>query len=334
MDLRRVTRAAVALLAGALVLAGCGSGGSSSSGGSKGKQYSFAVMALSPFPQLQDMLGGFKQSATACGLVEGKNATYDVTYGQGHLSQLQLIAKQAVERPVSMFLALDTPSMVTAAAQTRTLPVIAVAPSYPVASGVVKRLDAPGTNVTGGTDHIDPPVIVDQLLKVLPNVKTVGIAFNPSEQNSAAFQQGIRPALAARGVKLIQVPVTGTGDVQSAINGLVGRVDAIMLGNDNTTLSAQSEIARIASQSKVPLVSSIAGAAQAGALMDLGADYRYLGRKAGEQACQILLHGAEPATTPFTQITHPVLTINTKVASQLGLTIAPSVLATATKVGS
>jgi putative ABC transport system substrate-binding protein len=330
---RRRSTAAVLVAAGALGLAACGSSGnagtaSSGSGGSSGKRYSISVMALSPFPQLTDMVKGFKESAAKCGL----NAKYDLQYGQGQQSQLQVIAKQDVQKPVSLFFTLDTPATVTAAAQTKSIPIVAGAPSYPVQAGVAKSLDQPGGNVTGGTDHIDPQLLVTEMLKALPNVKSVGVAYNPSEQNSAAFEQGFKPALQAKGIKLVQVPVASTGDVQSAVKGLITRVDALVIGNDNTTLAAQGEIAHIALQNKKPLISSIAGAAKAGALMDLGADYLFLGRKDGEQACQILLHGGKPGTMPFTQITKPVLTINTKTARALGTTIPSSVLSGAATV--
>lgn len=334
---RPVTRAKViaGLAGGALALAACSSGGTAGSGGSGGtggKQYRFGVIALVPFTQLQDMLTGFKQSAKACGIVEGKNATYFIDFAEGQQSNLQVIAKQDIQRNVSLFVALDTPSMVTMAGVTKTVPIVAVAPTYPVASGVVKSLAKPGTNVTGGTDFIDPSVTVGTMLKVLPHMKTVGMIYNPAEENSAQFQKAIAPALAAKGIKLVQTSITGTGDVESAVKGLIGRVDTILLGPDNTAISAAPEIAQIANKNKIPLVSYVSGVAVSGALMDLGASYLYLGQQAGDQACKILLHGANPANMPFTKITNPVLTINTQVASQIGVQIPSDVLATATKV--
>jgi putative tryptophan/tyrosine transport system substrate-binding protein len=289
-------------------------------------------MALVPFTQLQDMLTGFKQSAKACGMVEGKNATYFIDFADGQQSTLQVIAKQDIQRNVSLFVALDTPSMVTMAGATKKVPIVAVAPTYPVASGVVNSLGHSGTNVTGGSDYINPTTTIGTMLKVLPNVKTIGMVYNPTEENSAQFQQAIKPALAARGINLDQVSITGTGDVEAAVKGLVGRVDAILLGPDNTAISAAPEIAQIAGKNKIPLVSYVSGVAVDGALMDLGANYLYLGQQAGDQACKILLHGANPANMPFTKITNPVLTINTQVAKQIGVTVPSAVLATATKV--
>jgi putative ABC transport system substrate-binding protein len=76
----------------------------------------------------------------------------------------------------------------------------------------------------------------------------------------------------------------------------------------------------------------VSGVAVKGALMDLGVSYTFLGQKAGEQACDILLKGADPATMPFTTITDPTLTINTDTAAAIGVDIPEDILAEADKV--
>ena len=117
------------------------------------KQYRIGVFAFIPYEQIQDMIAGFKKATTECGLVEGENLFYFVDFAQGQMSIMQLIAKRDLEKGVDLFLTLDTPSMITAASLTKTVPILAVAPTYPLEAGVVKSLERPGTNVTGG-----PPV--------------------------------------------------------------------------------------------------------------------------------------------------------------------------------
>lgn len=331
-------RVNVAAVIAAFLLAACqsgapsGSAAPSQSSAPEAKQYRIGSFALVPFTQLQDMIEGFKESATACGLVEGSNTTYFIDFAQGQESALQLLAKRDLDNKVDLFVALDTPSMITMASLSKTVPIVAVAPSFPTQSGVVKSLDAPGGNVTGGSDYIDPAVTLSTMLKVLPNVKRIGIIYNPSEQNSSSFEEAIRKIAPAQGVTLDEVSITSTSEIQVAARGLVGRVDAILLGPDNTAISAAAEIAQISNANKIPLVSYVSGVAVKGALMDLGVSYLYLGQQAGKQACDILTNGANPATMPFTTITNPSLTINTDVVAQLGVTIAPDVLSKAETV--
>jgi putative ABC transport system substrate-binding protein len=278
------------------------------------------------------MMAGFKESATNCGLVEGDNTTYFLDFAQGNQSTLQLLAQRDLDNHVDLFVALDTPSMVTMAGETETVPIVAVAPTFPTTSGVVESLDGSGTNVTGGSDYVDPAVAFDTLLKALPDVATVGMIYNPSEQNSASFQEAARPIADTKGITLEEVSITSTGEIQAAARGLVGRVDAILLGPDNTAISAAATIAQIANDNGIPLVSYVSGVAVKGALMDMGVSYLFLGQKAGEQACEILVNGADPATMPFTTITDPTLTINTQVAEALNIEIPADVLSGAETV--
>lgn len=329
-----ITKKLLALLsASVLVLAACDGGGASqgpdeTSKDAGGKEYEIGGFALLIFTQIQEMLVGFKDAMSQCGLVEGDNTTYFINFAQGDEGTLQLIGRQYVEdQEVDLILSLDTPSMVTAANLTSEIPIVEVAATYPVASGVIESLERPGTNVTGGTDFIPIDLALDTIFEGLPDVKSVGMIYNPSEQNSAQFQAEIGPALEERGIDLREVTVVNTGEVQTAVRGLVRDVDLVFIGADNTALAAASNIVQVATQEGVPVVSYIAGvAASSGALFDLGVDYQVLGFQAGEKACDILLNGADPATIPITSVPDPILTYNPEVADQLGIELPASFL--------
>lgn len=319
----RVRKLVVLLTLAALVFAACAEdGGGSDSGGDGGseKEYEIGGFALLIFDQVQEMLVGFKDGMNECGLVEGENTTYYINFAQGDESTLQLIGRQYVEdREVDLLLSMDTPSLVTAANLTKEIPIVEVAATYPVASGVVESLEEPGTNVTGGTDFIPLDLALDTIFSGLPDAKTVGMIVNPSEQNSTQFQEEVRPALEERGIELEEVTVVNTAEVQTAVRGLVRDVDMILLGPDNTALAAAGNIIQVASGEDVPVVSYVAGPAAEGALFDLGVDYEVLGFQAGEKACDILVDGADPATIPITSVPEPIVTYNPDIANDLGI---------------
>lgn len=324
-----------------LLLTACGGGGESTGEANGGEteanggetqaeqdeQYEIGGFALLIFDQLQEMLVGFKDAMTQCGLVEGENTTYFINFAQGDEGTLQLLGRQYVQdQQVDLILSMDTPSMVTAANLTSDIPIVEVAATYPVQSGVVNSLEEPGTNVTGGTDFIPIDLALDTLFEGLPDAERVGMIFNPSEQNSAQFQESARPALEERGKEVREVSVVNTGEIQSAVRGLVRNVDVIFLGPDNTALAAAGSIVGIATQEGVPVVSYVAGVASQGALFDLGVDYEVLGFQAGEKACDILLEGADPATIPITSIPEPILTYSPESAEALGIELPSSFL--------
>ena len=80
------------------------------------------------------------------------------------------------------------------------------------------------------------------------------------------------------------------------------------------------------------VVGSVSGGCVGGAVFDLGVSYEYLGQKAGQQACEILLHRKKPGDLPFTTIKQPTVTVNPGSAAKFGVQIPSDVLNTAEKV--
>ena len=81
---------------------------------------------------------------------------------------------------------------------------------------------------------------------------------------------------------------------------------------------------------KLPIVCGETGMTDAMGVATYGVDYYSLGVKAGDMAADILLNGADPATTPVATDPNPALTINETVADELGFTIPDAVKNAAT----
>lgn len=81
---------------------------------------------------------------------------------------------------------------------------------------------------------------------------------------------------------------------------------------------------------KLPIVCGENGMNEVAGIATYGVDYYSLGVKAGDMAADILLDGADPATTPVATDPNPALTINETVAAELGFTIPEAVKSQAT----
>lgn len=81
---------------------------------------------------------------------------------------------------------------------------------------------------------------------------------------------------------------------------------------------------------KLPIVCGENGMNSVAGVATYGVDYYSLGVKAGDMAADILLNGADPATTPVATDPNPALTINETVADELGFTIPDAVKNAAT----
>ncbi|MCL5951557.1 MAG: ABC transporter substrate-binding protein [Chloroflexi bacterium] len=295
-----------------------------------GKTFQIGITVIVEHPVLTAMQKGFQDRMKELGYVEGKNVVYEVKNAQGDLTNATTIAKQFVASKKDMIVGLGTPSIVAAAKETKDIPIVFAGMTDPVGSGVVKTMDQPGGNVTGTTDWVPPEDQLAVLKEAYPNAKNIGIIFNPSEANSKSWLDTATPAAQKVGLTFVTVPVAATGDLQAAAQSLVGRVDLILAGPDNTVSGGMEIIAKVAISNKLPVLSIAQENAAQGALMGMGVDYYKLGQMAADQADKIF-KGESPSTIAVQKLPQLVITVNTKTAAAIGAKLPDSIMNRATK---
>ena len=161
---------------------------------------------------------------------------------------------------------------------------------------------------------------IDLMLQLSPNVKTVGVLYTSSEDNSVLQVSQLKPILAAKNLEIVEQTVTNSNDVQQATQSIVNKCDAIYIPTDNVLASSIALVASVANDAKVPVIVGESGMVTGGGFATIGIDYFNLGYQTGEMAVRIL-NGEDVSTMAVETQKDFAYTINGDVAEILGITI-------------
>ena len=267
---------------------------------------------------LDEGVQGMLDALADGGLVDGRTLRVERFNAQNDQPTANSIASQVVEQGVDLILTASTLSLQTVAAANRdgrTKHVFGLV-SNPSGAGV-------GISATDPLDHpkhlagigtMQPVTEAFRLAKtLLPGLKTIGVAWNPTEANSEACTLLARKVSQELGIPLLEANVENSSGVSEAASSLVSRgAQALWIGGDLTVLVATDAVLAAAARGRIPVFSNIPGTVERGALFDLGANYYELGRLVGAMAVQVL-RGAVPATIPIRNIVPQKLAVNRQI---------------------
>src|SRR5262245_11856981 len=274
-----------------------------------------AILLLSSQPVLQEGLEGALESLRENGFIDGQNIALRHYNAEGDMATLNAIARQVTDGQFDMVMTFSTPAMqAVAKANTKgkAIHVFGLV-ADPFAAGVGLRRDAPldhprhfvGTGI---------PLPVDQAFQLaqqmFPRLKTVGVAWNPSESNSIGYVGQARKAAQELQIELLEVHVDNSSSVLEAASSLASRgAQALGVRGDNTVISALSSVLSAGKKARIPVFTIVPGDPKRGSILDLGANFHEVGKLTGKMAVDIL-RGADPAQIPVRDFSPKRLVIN------------------------
>jgi len=217
---------------------------------------------------------------------------------------------------------------------TTTIPIVMVA-SDPVGAGLIASLAHPGGNITGVdlTWQDLSEKWLELLKEVVPRFSHVAVIWDPDSPGPSLRFTEIKGAAKTLGVKLQSLEVRGSNpDFESALKTATkGQAQGVVVASNPIYRTYRTRLVDLAGKSRLPAVYDDRELVDAGGLMSYGPNHADLFRRAAYYVDRIL-KGARPADLPVERPTKFELTINLKVAKQLGLTIPANVLLRADKV--
>jgi len=289
------------------------------------------VTAIVEHPALDAVRDGVKDELKDEGFEAGKNLKWEYQSAQGNTGTAAQIARKFVGDKPDVIVAIATPSAQAVVAATKSIPVVYSGVTDPVAAQLVKEWKASGTNVTGVSDVLELEKQIDLIKRVVPNVKRVGMVYNPGEANSAVVVKALKELLGKSGITLVEAAAPRTVDVGSAAKSLIGKVDVIYTNTDNNVVSAYEALVKVGNDAKIPLVASDTDSVKRGAIAALGVNYYDLGRQTGKVVARIL-KGEKPGDIASATSSKLELFVNTTAAQKQGVTLPADLIKSAKTV--
>jgi putative ABC transport system substrate-binding protein len=281
-------------------------------------------------PMREAFLRGLEES----GYVNGRDVRIEYRYANGQEDELPAIASDLVRHQVAMLVATDGPAAVAAKGASTTIPTVFSAGGDPVKLGLVASLNRPGGNATGVFVFVTElgPKRLQLLREVVPHAKTIAYVVNLNSGSGPAQTQAIKASAATLGQQIIVVSASTEDQINDAFATIAERkADAIVYSASPFFQVMRERLVALAARYSIPAVYEWPVFVKSGGLMSYSSSPSEVGAQIGNYAGRIL-KGARPSDLPVVQAVKFDLVINLKTAKSLGLTIPPTLLATADEV--
>lgn len=286
-----------------------------------GDTIQIGIIQLADHPALDASRNGFIDALKDEGYVDGENIKIDYHNGQGDPNNLSTISDRFVGNKVDMVLAIATDAAQAIAGKTTEIPILGTAITDYEVAGLVNSNEKPGTNVSGTTDMNPIKEQIELLIELKPDIKTLGVLYTSSEDNSVLQAQIAKDVIEGKGLDYVEVTVTNTNEVQQATQSIVTQCDGIYIPTDNVFASAMPVVYGVTVESKTPVVCGESNMVKGGGLATLGINYYDLGYQTGKMAVRVLSGKAKIEEMPIETLEKLDYAINKDVAEAIGIDI-------------
>ena len=177
------------------------------------------IIQLVEHPALDQAYKGFVDGLKEEGYEEGKNVEFDYQNAQGEQANCITIAQKFLNDKSNLILAIATPAAQAAANLIKDIPILVTAVTDPETAKLVEKNEAPGGNVSGTSNLTPVDEQMELLKKLVPDVKTVALMYNSSEQNSKFQIDMAKRKLDEMGISYMEATITNPNDIQQIIYG-------------------------------------------------------------------------------------------------------------------
>ena len=264
---------------------------------------------------------------------EGQNIRIDYRNAAGDVARLQPLARELVSLKPNVILALTTPIVQAFQRETSTIPIVFAAVSDPVGSGLVASLAHPGGNITGFS-NFEPSLAgkyVEILNEMIPGMTTFTMMSSSINLGRLIFWPLLEAAARHHHAEFVPAEVRDDQDIERVISSLGNKPAGLFVYGEPLMIARNDLIVSLTMSHRVASIASFQYFPRAGGLVSYGNDLLYQYQQAASYIDRIL-KGENASELPVQAPTKYEMVINLKTARAIGVTIPPTLLATANEV--
>jgi len=280
------------------------------------------------------LLAAFKEGLASVALKEGSRIVIEERWANGRRDQLPALAAELAAKKPAIIVAAPSASVAPAAKAAPAIPIVQASGGDPVAVGLVASLARPGGMITGLSNVVGDLTgkHLELLIETAPRLRHVGYLVDSAAMNRGVLMEAARRSIARHALDARFEEAGNPEEIEPAMSRLAKHgVQALIVLASPLFLRDRRRIVRFALAQGWPVIANGFEWAEAGALLNYGADVLANYRRAAYYVDRIL-KGAKPGDLPFEQPTKFELVVNLKTAAALGIAIPQSVMIQATRV--
>ncbi|HEY1475738.1 MAG TPA: ABC transporter substrate-binding protein [Pseudolabrys sp.] len=285
-------------------------------------------------PEEEARYAAFVEGLQHLGWTVGRNVRIDIRWAAGNADNARKFAAELIALAPDVILVSGGSSVAPVVQATRTVPIVFTQTPDPVGAGFINSLARPGGNATGfiNFEYGMGAKWLELLKQIAPSVTRVAVLRDPLTPQGIGQFAAVQSMAPSLGMEVSPVNVGDTGEMEHAVAAFArGSNCGLIVTGSGFAILNRKLITTLAAQYKLPAVYPLRIFATVGGLITYGADGIEPHRHAAAYVDRIL-KGEKPADLPVQAPTKFELIINLKAAKALGLTVPPSLLATANEV--
>ncbi len=286
------------------------------------------VAATSP-ALARHQVDAFREGLRELGYIEGQSIMIEERWAEGKLERFGDLIADLQRSKVNVIVVASAAGARAAKKAATSTPVVFVAVTDPIGSGVVSSLAHPGGNLTGTSLVIGEELAgkwVDLVKETLPRVSRVAALAHPDHPMTRLYVKGLEAGARTRGLKLEVFEVRDLAGLDRVLSTIAKAPPGALIVTASPLFGAhRKRIADLALARRIPTIGYDRQFVVDGVLMSYGPSIMDSYRR-GAVYVDRILKGVKPADLPIEQPTTFELVINLRVAKALGVTIPSSLL--------